>query len=119
VAFHGRVDEVAKQVLLAQADLLVLAANRCNEAFGIVQLEAMACAVPAVAFDRYRSGMFWVSRISDLSWDGRRKSLPGLISQLSADPDLLLSVRCASRLRYRERFSRSVWFQRFHKAFTR
>lgn len=117
VCFHGRVEESAKQALLARADLLVLPANRCNEAFGIVQLEAMACAVPAVAFDHPRSGMAWVSRTQALPWDGQRDSLPALIARLAADPALLLRSRRAALERYREQFARAVWLQRLQEAF--
>jgi glycosyltransferase involved in cell wall biosynthesis len=117
VSFHGRVDERAKQALLAQADLLVLAANRCNEAFGIVQLEAMACAVPALALQHPRSGMAWVSRMEALPWDGRRSSLPVLIARLASDPPLLARARRAAHERYQVQFARRVWLQRFEEAF--
>jgi glycosyltransferase involved in cell wall biosynthesis len=117
VRFYGRVDEATKFALLARADLLVLAANRCSEAFGIVQLEAMACAVPAVAFDHPRSGMAWVSRIDALPWEGRREALPGLIASLASNPALLASARRAAHQRYQDHFSRAVWLQRLQEVF--
>jgi glycosyltransferase involved in cell wall biosynthesis len=117
VTFHGRVDERAKQALLAQADLLVLAANRCNEAFGIVQLEAMACAVPALALEHPRSGMAWVSRTAALPWDGRRSSLPVLIARLASEPPLLARARRAAHERYQGQFARRVWLQGLEEAF--
>ena len=117
VRFHGRLDEPAKFALLARADLLVLAANRCNEAFGIVQLEAMACAVPAVAFHHRRSGMHWVSRIPELPWDGRHRSLAPLIVRLATDPALLAQARHGAQQRYLEEFSRPVWQAGFRRAF--
>jgi glycosyltransferase involved in cell wall biosynthesis len=117
VQFHGRVDEATKLALLARADLLVLAANRCNEAFGIVQLEAMACAVPAVALEHPRSGMAWVSGNLALPWDGRRRALPGLMARLASDPTLLARARRAAHQRYQEQFARAVWLQRLQEAF--
>jgi len=117
VQFHGRVDERTKLDLLARADLLVLAANRCNEAFGIVQLEAMACAVPAVAFEHPRSGMAWVSGNSALPWEGRRSALPGLIARLASDPALLACARSGAHQRYQEQFARAVWRRRLQEVF--
>jgi glycosyltransferase involved in cell wall biosynthesis len=117
VRFHGRVDEGTKLAFLARADVLVLPANRCNEAFGIVQLEAMACAVPAVAFEHPRSGMAWVSRNEALPWDGLRNSLPDLLARLAADPALLARARRTAHLRYTQQFARAVWLQRLQAAF--
>ena len=109
VWFHGRLDEAAKQRWLEQADLLVLAANRSNEAFGIVQLEAMASAVPALAFRHPRSGMHWVSQVPCLSWDGTLAALVPTIAALAADPFLLAEARQQSRQRYGDRFAREIW----------
>lgn len=117
VRFHGRVDEAAKLRLLGRADLLVLAANRSNEAFGIVQLEAMACAVPALAFRYPRSGAAWVSQLDELDWPGNREALPSLIRCLYNDPDLLHRARIAAYARYCRYFSRDAWEQRLKEVF--
>ena len=66
--FLGRLSEADKLALLDAADLLVLPSDRSNEAFGIVQLEAMASGIPALAFRCDRSGMGWVSRLSGFDW---------------------------------------------------
>jgi glycosyltransferase involved in cell wall biosynthesis len=110
--FHGRLDEPGKLQLLAQADLLVLPADRCNEAFGLVQLEAMACGIPALAFDVPRSGMHWVSRLPALPWHGDPSELPLLFQRLFSDRTLYRQVCVQARQRYLEEFSLPVWRER-------
>jgi len=117
VSFHGRVDEAQKMDLLKRADLLVLLASSCNEAFGIVQLEAMACAVPAVALALRRSGMHWVSETKTLQWEGTLTDLPALIVDLACDPLLQQRARQAARARYLEVFARQRWLRELQKAF--
>ena len=118
VNFHGRVSEEYKWSLLEQADLLVLPANVSNEAFGIVQLEAMAFGVPAIAFEYSRSGTAWVSRLKCLPWDGHPDSLLALISTLATQPGLLHQARHEANQRYLSTFSRRVWLNQFHRVFS-
>ena len=111
--FHGQVSEAVKYQLLAQSDLLVLASGRCNEAFGIVQLEAMASGLPAIALQVPRSGMFWVSNVYAIpGWNGLRSELSDVISQLFSDPELYLRVCLQARARYQRVFARALWEQR-------
>jgi len=109
VHFHGRGNESCKLKLLAAADLLVLPADRCNEAFGIVQLEAMACGIPAIAFQLPRSGMHWVGALPALSWSGEPRQLPGLLERVLTDPTLYRLACQQARERYEQQFSRQVW----------
>ena len=115
VYFHGRVTERRKAELLRSADLLVLPADRCNEAFGIVQLEAMACGVPAVAFDLPRSGMHWVSQLPALPWSGRPHELAALLQRLLSSSDLQQQASREARERYEEYFALSIWRQRLQQ----
>ena len=111
VHFYGCVDEVCKVEQLAGADLLVLPSDRCNEAFGIVQLEAMAAGIPALAFHRYRSGMGWVAQLPALVWDQTPEALPAVLNRLAEDRLLLTKLGDQSRQRYQQVFARGIWMQ--------
>ena len=50
VHFYGRLAERQKLDHLKDADVLLLPSESSNEAFGIVQLEAMASGLPALSF---------------------------------------------------------------------
>lgn len=111
VHFHGRIDERRKLELLTQSDVLVLASDRSNEAFGIVQLEAMAAGIPSLALQRSRSGMHWVSALSALPWQGDRQQLGPILQRLLSDPALYRQACRAARTRYDQVFSLPVWRQ--------
>ena len=115
VIFHGRLDESAKLQCLAQADLLVLPSDRCNEAFGIVQLEAMAAGMPSLAFQRQRSGMGWVGRLKQFPWSQQPAALPEALRQLQADPQQRAALGRHSRQRYLHLFQRSVWLRQLEQ----
>ena len=109
VCFHGRVDEATKQMHLAAADVLVLPSDRCNEAFGIVQLEAMASGIPSLAFECERSGMAWVCRLPALVWPQTQSTLHEALEMLAVDPVFRQELGRQSRERYLKLFSRSIW----------
>lgn len=111
VSFYGCVNEVLKLKLLSDADLLVLPADRCNEAFGIVQLEAMASGIPALAFNLPDSGMHWVSKLPSFQWSGQPKDLSSLMQKLLEDSVLYITACDQARQRYETEFSVSAWRQ--------
>ena len=115
VVFHGRVSEHGKLALLRDADLLVLPADSSNEAFGIVQLEAMACGVPALAFDLPRSGMAWVGGLKEVLGFPQlaRQNLVEVIDQFAQDSQSLAEASRAGERRYWNEFSRQIWHGRF------
>ena len=109
VRFHGRLSEAAKLTRLEQADLLVLPSDRCNEAFGIVQLEAMAAGLPSLAFQCPRSGMGWVGQLPGLQWDQSREGLPAVLQRLHDHPALRQELADQARARYQKLFARTIW----------
>lgn len=115
IRFHGRAPEHIKAELLEQSELLVLPADRSNEAFGIVQLESMACGVPALALEHSRSGVTWVGGLGESlgnppPWPLRhRQDLAAAISLLASDPELHHRASVAARQRYDTLFARAIW----------
>ena len=85
--FHGRLPELEKQAQIVASDVLVLPSDRSNEAFGIVQLEAMAAGRIALAFDQPRSGMGWVGQLSGLPWSQSPEGLGGAAAVGGSAPD--------------------------------
>lgn len=112
VHFWGRLDEAGKLGRLAAAQVLVLPSDRCNEAFGIVQLEAMAAAIPAVAFRLPRSGMAWVSHLPGLDWSGNPADLGQLLLRLATESPWRAALGRQARRRYQRLFARKVWQRR-------
>ena len=112
VSFLGRLSEADKLAHLELADLLVLPSDRSNEAFGIVQLEAMASGIPALAFCWPRSGMGWVGQLPGFDWPQSPEALPRVLQRLADDPSLCLQLGQQARERYTSVFSRTVWLQK-------
>ena len=112
VTFLGRLSEFHKLAVISQSDLLVLPSSSCHEAFGIVQLEAMASGRCSLAFDKSRSGMGWVGRLSILPWSQSESSLAEVLQRLCDDKHLLNLTGYASRQRYLNLFSRKRWLEK-------
>ena len=115
VRFLGFLSESSKLKQLAEADLLVLPSDRSNEAFGIVQLEAMAAGRVSLAFDRPRSGMGWVCRLSGLPWSQSPDGLVEVLQRLADQPALRQQLCAQARERYCALFSRRVWLLQLHR----
>ena len=111
VTFHGLSDDKTKLEIIAESDILCLPSYSCNEAFGIVQLEAMCMGVPPLAFTLPRSGVEWVGNLKTLlpfeTVD--KENISEVIMYLYENPSLLRQLSSCSLERYRELFSREAW----------
>ncbi|QNI60500.1 glycosyltransferase [Synechococcus sp. TAK9802] len=114
VVFYGLLTDSAKYKIMSCCHCLVLLSDSCNEAFGIVQLEAMALAIPSISLNIPRSGMYWVSKTHSMEWSGNLNDLPFLFNQLYKDPELLKFLYAESRLRYINTFSYRNWIYSFN-----
>ena len=115
VRFLGRLTESEKFEELAKADVLVLPSDRSNEAFGIVQLEAMSAGRIALAFDRPRSGMGWVGQLFGLPWSQSPDGLTEVLQRLADQPALRQQLSMQSRNRYCTLFARRVWLKQLQR----
>ena len=105
VAFPGRVEDLAPYY--HAATVFVLPAIARSEAFGLVQLEAMASGLPVVN-TRVDSGVPFVSRDGETGLTvppANRRALVVAINRLLADPPLRARFGAAGRERVRREFS--------------
>jgi len=109
VVLHGRLDERQKLDVVSACDVLVLPSYSSNEAFGIVQLEAMASGLAVCAPQIPRSGLGWVGAL-DLLGDSTEPSevIRAAIGALSC-PEKLQQCRERCFARYQQLFAREVW----------
>ncbi|MCP9875225.1 glycosyltransferase family 4 protein [Cyanobium sp. A2C-AMD] len=109
VVLHGRLDEQQKLDVVAACDVLILPSYSSNEAFGIVQLEAMACGLAVCAPQILRSGLGWVGSLNLLCNNTDPvQDIRGAIEVLSR-PEMLNDLRASSFARYQQLFDRDVW----------
>ena len=101
VQFAGRVSDEELLAWYHACDMLVLPSVSRQEAFGMVQLEAMLCGRPVVSTD-LRTGVPWVNQHEQTGLvvrTGDVASLRGAIERLIRNPELRARLGDAGRAR--------------------
>jgi len=107
VTFMGGVSDAELVALYHACDLFVLPSVTRAEAFGLVQVEAMACAKPVISTD-VPSGVPWVNRHGETGLvvaAGDARALGDAIATLRADKALRLRLGAAGRRRVEAEFT--------------
>jgi len=112
ILLTGHVDDL--HPWYAACELLVLPSSSALEAFGLVQLEAMAAGKPVVSSD-LPTGVTWVNRDGETGLTfpvGDASALAAACNQLLGDPSLRQSLGEHARERARREFSRAALGER-------
>lgn len=121
VSFLGKVSDETLHRCYRRADAFALPSIAPSEAFGIVQLEAMAYETPVVNTD-LPTGVPWVSRHGETGLTvppGDGAALADALNRLFSDPDLRRRYGRAARERAEREFDRSVMLDRTARLYDR
>ena len=121
VRFWGAVAEEKLPVMLHACDVFALPSVTPNEAFGLVQVEAMACGKPVVSC-ALRSGVPFVNQdgVTGLIVPpGEAGALAVALRRLFGNDALRACLGEAGRLRARQEFEESVMLGRYWRLFER
>ena len=107
ISFLGEVSDSERRLLLHACDVFALPSIDRSEAFGIAQLEAMACGKPVVSSD-LPTGVRLVNQdgvTGRLIRPGDPDALAGVLNQLLEDDALRAGLGKAARLRVEQEFT--------------
>ena len=106
-SFPGEVDDEELRAHLVACDMFVLPSVTRAEAFGYVQLEAMACGKPVIS-TALPTGVPWVNESGLVVPVGDVEALRAAIARLTADPALAARAGRTGEARARAEFSMSA-----------
>ncbi|MEW6161497.1 MAG: glycosyltransferase [Verrucomicrobiota bacterium] len=121
VRFWGSVSDADLPAMLHACDVFVLPSITPNEAFGLVQVEAMACGKPVVSCD-LRSGVPFVNQhgVTGLVVPPANSSaLAEALKRLLGDEELRQQMGRAGRDRAHKEFAEKVMIERYWACFER
>jgi glycosyltransferase involved in cell wall biosynthesis len=113
--FIGEIADNELRARMHACDIFVLPSVTRAEAFGFVQLEAMACGKPVVS-SRVPSGVAWVNRDGETGVvvpPGDVVALSGALTRLLADAPLRIELGRAGAARVRREFGLAQMADRF------
>lgn len=110
--FRGEVDDDEMRAWLAASRVFVLPSVTRAEAFGFVQLEAMACGVPVIS-TAVKSGVPWVNESGIVVPPGDVDALRDAIARVTGDAALAAQLGAAGEARARAEFSTARMGDRF------
>jgi rhamnosyl/mannosyltransferase len=111
-SFAGETDDLELRALLLASDMLVLPSVTRAEAFGYVQLEAMASGTPVIS-TALPTGVPWVNEAGLVVPANDVTALRAAIARLAADPALASRLGELGQVRARAAFSLSTMGDRF------
>lgn len=120
IRFLGDVDEDDLSALYAAADVLVLPSTQRAEAFGIVQVEAMAAGTPVIATE-LGTGTSEVNRHGETGLivrPGDVDALADALRALAGDPARRAALGSAARARARERHDVEAYARTLQQVYT-
>ncbi len=121
VRFWGEVDDTLLPALLRACDIFVLPSITPNEAFGLVQVEAMASGKPVISC-QLASGVPYVNlhgRTGLVVPPADTAALAAAGKKLCAEPDLRASMGAEGRARAQQEFSLETMIGRYWQLFQR
>ncbi len=121
VRFWGSVDDRQVAILLQACDIFVLPSITPNEAFGLVQVEAMASGKPVICCD-LPSGVPFVNQHGVTGFvipPAHVQALADAVRKLTNDSELRSRMGAAGKLRAQNEFSDAVMISRYWELFSK